>query len=217
MNNTAINKAFFLVVAGNIGVGKTTFTELLSERLGWKPYYEVVRENPYLAEFYQDMAQWSFHSQIFFLNQRFKSHLQIEKIEHPVIQDRSIYEDAEVFAGNLFHQGILSPREHETYRELYSAMIEILRPPDLTLYLRASPWTLLSRIRKRWRDVERDIDKEYLFQLNLAYEKWIGQWQKRHAVRIVETDGRDFLEDRNWTDEIVSGIENFYRSQLGSD
>ncbi len=205
---------FFLVIAGNIGVGKTTLSELIGQKLGWKVYQEPVKENPYLAKFYKDMTRWSFHSQIFFLTQRFKSNLQIDKMNVPIIQDRSIYEDSEVFVNNLFKSNLISIDEYETYRELYTSMIEALKPPDLTLYLRASPWTLLSRIRKRWRDVERDIDKEYLFQLNLAYEKWIGGWQKQHKVLTIETDGRDFVQDLQWRKEIISVVNNEYEKSI---
>lgn len=201
---------FFLVIAGNIGVGKTTLAEFVGQKLKWVIYHEPVKENPYLAKFYQDMVRWSFHSQIFFLSERFKSHIQINKLYSPIIQDRSIYEDSEVFVDCLFNRQQLSARDYETYRELYASMIEVLKPPDLTLYLRASPWTLLSRIRKRWREVERDIDKEYLFQLNLSYEKWIGEWQKKHRVITIETDGRDLLQELKWREEIISMVENEY-------
>lgn len=201
-----------MVIAGNIGVGKTTLTKLLHEKIGWTPYFEPVDENPYLKDFYGDMDRWGFHSQIYFLTQRFMSHLKIGQLETPVIQDRSIYEDAEVFVNSLYSRQILSKRDYETYRGLYSSMLEVLRPPDLTLYLRASPWTLLSRIRKRWRDVERDIDKEYLFQLNLAYEKWVKEWQKGHLTEIVDTDGHDFLDEPDWANGIVFRIESFYQS-----
>jgi deoxyadenosine/deoxycytidine kinase len=202
---------FFLVVAGNIGVGKTTFTQLIHDHLGWQPYFERVSENPYLHNFYQNMQLWGFHSQIYFLTQRFKAHLQINKIDIPVTQDRSIYEDAEVFAKNLYDQGVLSEQDYSTYRDLYESMRKALIPPDLTVYLRASPWTLLSRIRKRWRKAERDIDREYLFQLNLSYEKWIKEWQNENPVQIIETDGRDFLSEPDWTKKIITHIGECYQ------
>jgi len=205
---------FFLVVAGNIGVGKTTFTQLIKDHLGWQPYFEKVSENPYLSNFYQNMDLWGFHSQIYFLTQRFKAHLQINEINFPVTQDRSIYEDAEVFAINLYDQGVMSDQDYTTYRDLYESMMKALRFPDLTVYLRASPWTLLSRIRKRWRNVERDIDREYLFQLNLSYEKWIKNWQKENPVKIIETDGRDFLSEPDWTKEIIKNIDDYYQQQM---
>jgi len=213
--NSMVRKPpFFLVVAGNIGVGKTTLTKLVAERLGWKPFFEKVKENPYLGRFYGNMRRWAFHSQIFFLTERFKAHLQIHGLSVPVIQDRSIYEDAEVFARGLFDQGFMPEEDYEVYRSLYRTLAGTLRPPDLTLYLRASPWTLLSRIRKRWREVERDIDKEYLFNLNLAYERWIREWQREHAVKVIETDGRDFLLEPDWTKSVIREIEEFYRHLL---
>lgn len=206
---------FFLVIAGNIGVGKTTFTRLLSERLGWQPYFEKVKGNPYLGQFYNDMRRWGFHSQIYFLTQRFKAHIRINQINIPVIQDRSIYEDAEVFAANLYQQGLFSEQDYHTYRELYESMLHVLRPPDLTVYLRGSPWTLLSRIRRRWRDEERNIDKEYLFQLNLAYEKWIKNWRGQYPVQIINTDGHDFLKEDDWTRENIDRIyETFKKESL---
>lgn len=207
-------KGFYLVIAGNIGVGKTTFTQLINDHFGWKPYFEKVKENPYLSNFYLDMNRWSFHSQIYFLIQRFKAHIQINKLNIPVIQDRSIYEDAEVFAENLFQQGIMADQDYLTYHELYESMLGTLKPPDLTVYLRGSPWTLLSRIRKRWRDVERNIDKEYLFQLNLAYEKWIKYWSKKNVVEIIETDGHDFFEEKDWTKENLDRIYEIYEQKI---
>ena len=210
----ADTESFYLIIAGNIGVGKTTFTELIKKQLGWKPYYEKVSENPYLSDFYKNMNGWGFHSQIYFLTQRFKAHLQINRIKSPVTQDRSIYEDAEVFAVNLHKQGIMTDNDFSTYRDLYEEMIKTLSPPDLTVYLRASPWTLLSRIRKRWREVERDIDREYLFQLNLAYEKWIKGWQLKNPVQIVETDGHDFLLETDWAKGIVDRINEFYQQTV---
>ena len=205
---------FFLVIAGNIGVGKTTLTEILTDQLGWKPFFEKVKENPYLGKFYQNMSRWAFHSQIFFLTERFRAHLQIHQLDVPVVQDRSIYEDAEVFAQNLYDQGILPEEDYQTYRLLYLAMTQALRAPDLVLYLRASPWTLLSRIRKRWREVERNIDREYLFNLNLKYERWIREWQKKRPVKIIETDGRDFLTEPEWTQSIIGEIKEFYLQSL---
>lgn len=204
-------KGFYLVIAGNIGVGKTTVTRLIYEHLGWEPYFEKVKENPYLSDFYKDMNRWSFHSQIYFLIQRFKTQVHINKLDIPVIQDRSIYEDAEVFANNLFLQGMMTTQDYLTYRDLYESMLATLTPPDLVVYLRGSPWTLLSRIRKRWREVERNIDKEYLFQLNLAYEKWIKDWSKKNPVLIIETDGHDFFNEEVWTREKIERIHKFYQ------
>src|SRR3989338_6134696 len=152
----------FVAVAGNRGVGKSTFVTLLSERLGWEPFFEAVTENPYLADFYQDMQAWAFHSQIFFLSNRLRSHRQL--LDHPtsVVQDRPVYEDAEIFCRNLHDQGNLSPRDYQTYRQLYEVLTEFLPPPDLVVYLRASVETLQRRIARRGRDFERQIAPDYL-------------------------------------------------------
>ena len=163
----------FIAVAGNIGAGKSTLVGLLSRRLGWEPFYEAVAENPYLADFYADMRQWSFHSQVFFLANRLRSHRQL--VDHPtsVVQDRSVYEDAQVFACNLYHQGHLSERDWQTYRALYEALTMFLPPPDLVIYLRAPAEVLQRRIAQRGRDFERTISADYLRQLNDLYEAWI--------------------------------------------
>lgn len=163
----------FVVVAGNIGVGKSSLVSRLSQQLDWKPYYETVTENPYLADFYADMHAWSFHSQIFFLANRLRVHRQL--LDHPtsVVQDRSVYEDAEIFARNLYDQGRLTERDFATYRQLYLAMVELLPPPDLVIYLRASVPTLQQRIASRGRNYEQHITTAYLDQLNRLYADWI--------------------------------------------
>jgi len=196
----------FVAVAGNIGVGKSTLVTMLCERLGWKPFYEPVAENPYLADFYREMRSWAFHSQIFFLTHRLRAHRQLQ--EHPtsVIQDRSIYEDAEVFAFNLYRQGLLGERDYGTYRELYSVMTEFLTPPDLLIYLRASPETLISRIDKRGRDYERKIQPEYLSQLNELYESWITNFNLC-PVLAVPADDLDYVAYDRHLDLIVAKME----------
>jgi deoxyadenosine/deoxycytidine kinase len=164
----------FVAVAGNIGVGKSTLVEMLCQKLGWDPFYEPVAENPYLADFYRDMTAWAFHSQVFFLTHRLRSHHELALHPTSVIQDRSVYEDAEIFAQNLFLQGYIHPRDYETYRDLYQTVIDFLPPPDLVIYLRASVPTLLQRIARRGRDYERSISRNYLGSLNALYEKWIA-------------------------------------------
>jgi deoxyadenosine/deoxycytidine kinase len=163
----------FVAVAGNIGAGKSTLVALLSQRLGWQPFYEAVAENPYLADFYADMHQWGFHSQVFFLSNRLRAHRQL--VDHPtsVVQDRSVYEDAEVFACNLYHQGYLNERDYRAYRDLYESINAFLPPPDLIVYLRAPIEALRRRIAQRGRDYEQTIDPAYLAQLNQLYEDWI--------------------------------------------
>jgi len=171
----------FIAVAGNIGVGKSTLVTLLSQRLGWQPFFEAVAENPYLADFYGNMHLWSFHSQIFFLSNRLRSHRQLADHPTSVVQDRSVYEDAEVFAHNLYDQGYLGERDYATYRQLYEVLTEFLPPPDLVLYLRASTGTLQQRISRRGRDYERQITPDYLAQLNTLYEGWIDHFTQSIA------------------------------------
>ena len=167
----------FVAVAGNIGVGKSTLVEMVCQRLRWKPFYEPVTDNPYLPDFYNDMQTWAFHSQIFFLTNRLRAHRNL--LDHPtsVIQDRSVYEDAEIFACNLYRQKQMSARDYNTYRELYRVLSEFLPPPDLVVYLRASVPTLQRRIRHRDRNYERQIESSYLEQLNNLYETWIKNFR----------------------------------------
>jgi deoxyadenosine/deoxycytidine kinase len=164
----------FIAVAGNIGVGKSTLVEKLCARLGWEPFYEPVTENPYLADFYKDMTAWSFHSQVFFLAHRLRLHHDLAKHPNSVVQDRSVYEDAEIFAQNLYLQDHIQPRDYQTYRQLYETVIQFLPPPDLVIYLRAAVPTLVRRIASRGRDYERTISPDYLSSLNDLYEKWIS-------------------------------------------
>ena len=183
----------FIAIAGNIGVGKSTLTGLLTAHFGWTPFYEAVDDNPYLADFYQDMRRWSFHSQVFFLSRRLRHHKDL--IQHPnhVIQDRSVYEDAEIFARNLYEQGNMMERDYQAYHELYTVMSELLPPPDLMIYLRASVPTLLRRIGKRGREFEQDIDPAYLAQLNTLYESWIADFTLCHVLTL-NADELDFLQ-----------------------
>jgi len=197
----------FIAIAGNIGVGKTTLTKLLVERFGWKVFFEKEVANPYLADFYRDMPAWAFQSQIFFLTERLKDHLQIQAANVPCVQDRTIYEDAEIFAHNLFERGLMHARDYACYTDLYAAISSSLRSPDLFVYLRASTWTLISRIRKRGRDYEKNIDKEYLAQLNLNYERWVKRIFGQHNVMIVDTDAQDLHRDQDWLEGVVQEIQ----------
>ncbi len=183
---------WFVAVAGNIGVGKSTLVRLLSQQLGWQPFFEPETENPYLADFYRDMRSWSFPSQIFFLAHRLRAHRSI--LDHPgsVLQDRSVYEDAEIFARNLHLEGQMTERDYGTYRELYQVLTEFLPPPDLVVYLRASVDTLRERIALRGRDYEQSIQPSYLERLNALYESWIAAFTLC-PVLTVPADDLDYV------------------------
>jgi deoxyadenosine/deoxycytidine kinase len=195
----------FVAVAGNIGVGKSSLVELLSDRLGWEPFYEPVGENPYLADFYSDMRAWSFQSQVFFLSRRLRAHRQL--LDHPTsaIQDRSVYEDAEIFAYNLHLQGHMAERDYQTYRELYQVLTQFLPPPDLVVFLRASVETLQRRIAMRGRDYEQKIEPQYLSRLNDLYESWIEHFTLC-PVLTVPADDLDYVAHNSHLDLIVSKI-----------
>lgn len=191
------DRKYFIAVAGNIGAGKSTLTHLLGDALNWQPFYEANTENPYLADFYTDMRQWSFHSQVFFLGKRLEHHRQL--LDHPrtAIQDRTVYEDAEIFARNLYQQGHMSDRDYDAYRSLYQAVSAFLPPPDLIIYLQSSVETLQNRIHQRGRDYERNISPDYLLQLNRLYDSWIEGWQASPVlyVNMNETDFRQNTAD----------------------
>jgi deoxyadenosine/deoxycytidine kinase len=192
----------FVAVAGNIGVGKSSLVGLLAGQLGWTPFYEAVDENPYLSDFYRDMRKWSFHSQVFFLSKRLRHHRGLLDHPGPVLQDRTVYEDAEIFAKNLYRQGAMDDRDYGVYRELYEVLTLYLPPPDLIVYLRASAATLRKRISLRGRDYERDISVDYLLNLNGLYEEWIGSFT-RCPVLIVPADRLDYVHDRDHLDRVV--------------
>lgn len=196
----------FIAVAGNIGVGKSTLVEMICKRLDSKPYYEPVTENPYISDFYKDMVSWSFHSQIFFLTHRLRIHQELIRNSGSVIQDRSIYEDAEVFAKNLYDQGHMSKRDYTTYHSLYLTLAEYLPPPDLMIYLRASVPTLLNRIALRNRDYEQQIAPEYLSRLNDLYENWINHFTLC-PVLTVPSDDLDYVVHPQHLELIINKIQ----------
>jgi deoxyadenosine/deoxycytidine kinase len=195
----------FVAVAGNIGVGKSTLVQMLASRLGWEPFFEPVGENPYLADFYADMRAWAFHSQIFFLTRRLKIHRMLHQHPTSAIQDRTVYEDAEIFARNLFLQGYLTERDFETYNSLYQVLTEFLPAPDLVIYLRASVETLMQRIALRGREYEQQIDPHYLRQLNALYESWNGHFALC-PVLTVPSDDLDYVAHDSHLQLIVTKI-----------
>jgi len=196
----------FVAIAGNIGVGKSTLVRLLCERLEWQPFYEPEAENPYLADFYKDMSAWAFHSQIYFLTRRLRAHRQLLNHPNSVVQDRSVYEDAEIFACNLYRQGQINERDYYTYRELYEVLIEFLPPPDLVIYLRASVSTLVGHISRRGREYERTINPDYLEKLNGLYEEWISNFALC-PVLTVPGDELDYVSHPSHLDLIVSKVQ----------
>jgi hypothetical protein len=195
----------FIAIAGNIGTGKTTLTRMLSERFGWKAHFESVAENPYLADFYRDMNRWSFPLQIYFLNNRFKAHQSVTQGTDSAIQDRSIYEDANIFARNLYEQGQMEERDYQNYLELYKVMSGFLTPPDLVIYLRKSLPKLKERIALRGREYEKDIPDEYLSSLNRYYDDWMEGYDLGKKL-IINSDDLDFLHDSEHFDYIAKSI-----------
>lgn len=197
----------FIAVAGNIGAGKSTLTRLLAAQFQWQPFYEANAENPYLADFYADMERWSFHSQIFFLSKRLEHHRQLVDHDGAVIQDRTVYEDAEIFAQNLYRQGHLSQRDYATYCRLYGAIASFLPPPTLLIYLEASVETLQQHIQKRGREFERNIPADYLAQLNALYHDWIADWTACPVLRI-NMDTHDLQHNPDHFAAVVSEIRS---------
>ena len=195
----------FIGLAGNIGVGKTTFTKLLSEKLNWTPFFESVSDNPYLSDFYTDMKRWSFNLQVFFLHKRFEMHQKMSASLTSVIQDRTIYEDLEIFAKNLYRLGKLSQRDWDNYYGLFKVMNFYLKRPDLIIYLKADTDTLLRRIKRRGRDYENSIDPEYIHTLNISYDRWIESISNQ-SVMIIETDYFNIYEDAEAFNNIQKNI-----------
>lgn len=184
----------FIAIAGNIGVGKSSLVEFLSRTYGIEPYFEPNETNPYLSDFYRDMKAWSFHSQLYFLARKFRIHQDLTSSTQAVIQDRTIYEDAEIFAENLYRQRKMSARDYRTYRDLYEAIVRELRPPSLMIYLRCSLPALRQRIRLRGRPDEQAIPRSYLVRLQTLYEEWFERYRLSDTL-IIETDKMDYLQD----------------------
>jgi deoxyadenosine/deoxycytidine kinase len=195
-----------IAVAGNIGAGKTTLTTQLSKHYGWQAHFETVDDNPYLNDFYSDMQRWSFNLQIFFLNSRFKQVVDIRKSGQTVIQDRTIYEDAEIFAPNLHDMGLMTTRDFQNYKALFDLMSTLISPPDLLIYLRASVPTLVNQIQKRGREYEESIRLDYLRMLNERYELWISKY-KASKLLIISVDDLDFSKNPEDLSKIIDKID----------
>ena len=194
-----------IAIAGNIGSGKTTLTKMLAAHYGWTPKYESVDFNPYLADFYEDMSRWSFNLQIYFLNRRFKDVVEIAKGETVIVQDRTIYEDARIFAPNLHDMGLMSTRDFENYSDLFDLMMSLVGTPDLLIYLRSSVPSLISKIQKRGRDYEKSIRIDYLTGLNDKYESWIKDYKGK--LLIIDADNVDFANRAEDFDKVTDMID----------
>ncbi|HKZ36356.1 MAG TPA: deoxynucleoside kinase [Chryseolinea sp.] len=201
-----MNTLKHIAICGNIGSGKTTLTEKLARHYGWNPLYESVDNNPYLRDFYQDMTKWAFHVQIYFLNSRFKQINDIYGSEKPTIQDRTIYEDAYIFAANLHQSGHITDRDYQSYLAIFTSMISFVKPPDLLIYLKADIPKLVRQIEKRGRDFEYSIRLDYLRKLNKQYENWIGNY-KDGKLLIIDVNHLDFVESIDDFSFIVNKVD----------
>ena len=195
-----------IAIAGNIGSGKTTLSGLLAKNFGWQPHYEDVDTNPYLPSFYEDMQRWSFNLQIYFLNSRFRQIVDIRKSGKNVIQDRTIYEDAHIFAPNLHTMNLMTTRDYENYQSLFELMSSFIQPPDLLIYLRADVPTLVRNIQKRGRDYEASIRLDYLKSLNERYENWINDYTEGKLL-IFDVDNINFQENAEDLGQIIEGVQ----------
>ncbi|WP_456377743.1 deoxynucleoside kinase [Lutibacter sp.] len=195
-----------VAIAGNIGAGKTTLTKLLAKHYKWEPHYESVDENPYLDDFYGEMERWSFNLQVYFLNSRFRQILEIRETGKNLIQDRTIYEDARIFAPNLHAMGLMPNRDFKNYESLFELMERLVTPPDLLIYLRASIPTLVGQIHKRGRDYENSISIDYLSRLNERYEAWITKYTKGKLL-IIDVDNLDFVDNPEDLGYVIDKID----------
>lgn len=195
----------YVAVAGNIGAGKSSLTGLVAKNFGWEAYYESVDNNPYLSDFYEDMRRWSFNLQIYFLSSRFRHQKEMLNSKKSLIQDRTIYEDVEIFAKNLHQMGLMSDRDYKNYCSLFHEMVHYLKPPDLLIYLRAEVPTLVRQIQQRGRDYENTIRIEYLEKLNGLYEDWISRYS--HEKLIIDSDNLDFVNNGEDLGKVVELID----------
>jgi deoxyadenosine/deoxycytidine kinase len=196
-----------VAISGNIGAGKTALTKVLGEYYDWRTVFEQVDDNPYLTDFYNDMRRWSFNLQVFFLSKRFEQLQRIEEAETSIVQDRSIYEDAHIFARNLYEMGHMSARDYENYTDLFSIMTSHIQPPSLLVYLRASVPTLVNQIQKRGREFESTIRIEYLERLEGHYEEWIENYDRGPKL-IIDVDELDFVDDPDDRRVVLNQIES---------
>jgi deoxyadenosine/deoxycytidine kinase len=195
-----------IAIAGNIGAGKTTLTEMLSKHYKWIPQFEDVDQNPYLFDFYEDMPRWSFNLQIYFLNSRLNQLLEISRGTETIIQDRTIYEDAYIFAPNLHEMGLMSKRDFDNYFDFFQNLRQMVKPPDLMIYLQASVPTLVGQIQKRGREYEENIRLDYLKRLNEYYNKWIEGY-KEGPLLIINVDNTKFVENEEHLGEIIAKVD----------
>lgn len=195
-----------IAIVGNIGAGKTTLTKLLANHFKWEPQFEAVDNNPYLEDFYSDMKRWSFNLQIYFLNSRFRHIVELQKKGSDIIQDRTIYEDAYIFAENLFDMGLMSARDFENYSNIFESIVNYIQPPDLLIYLRASVPTLVNNIQLRGREYESGIRLDYLSKLNEKYEKWIKGYREGKLL-ILDKDKLDFANNPEDLGFVIQKIE----------
>jgi deoxyadenosine/deoxycytidine kinase len=195
-----------IAIVGNIGAGKTTLTELLSKNFTWEAQFEAVDNNPYLEDFYGDMKRWSFNLQIYFLNSRFQQLIELQKGDKNIIQDRTIYEDAYIFAENLHDMGLMSGRDYENYRAIFDNITSFIKPPDLLIYLKASVPTLVNNIQRRGREYESGIRLDYLSKLNDKYKKWIDNY-KEGKLLVLDKDNLDFANNPEDLGFIIQSIE----------
>ncbi|MFA6247572.1 MAG: deoxynucleoside kinase [Mucilaginibacter sp.] len=200
-----------IAIVGNIGAGKTTLTEMLAKNYGWEPLYEAVDNNPYLEDFYNEMKRWSFNLQIYFLNSRYRQIVDIQKNGRDIIQDRTIYEDAYIFAENLHDMGLMTTRDYENYQSMFDNITEFIKPPDLLVYLKASVPTLVNNIQRRGREYEIGIRIDYLSKLNEKYDKWINGY-KLGKLLVLDKDNLDFA---NNTEDMASIVEKIEREVNG--
>ena len=200
----------FIAIAGNIGVGKSTLTKKLAEHLKWKAYQEPVIQNPYLEDFYKDMKKWGFHSQMYFLGKRLQDHYNILQDKQSVVQDRSIYENAEVFARNLYNRGYINSRDWKVYQQIYKTSTKILPAPDLVIYLKASVQKIMERISKRGREFEKTIDKKYIEELNDLYDRWAGNFNESQVI-ILSYDDLDLKNNTIDFESFLKEIKNYIK------